>query len=330
MSLSWASPGWLLALALLPALAWWHHARAGFGELRYSRLPIAAGGAWRLHLPFWCRLLALVLLVVALARPQLGYAWEESLTEGIDIAVALDTSISMSADDFRPADRLTVAKRVVRDFIAERPGDRLSLVTFAGTALTRAPLTSDRRMLDRLVADLEISQPTDGGTAIGMALAGAAARLQGAEGEGRVIVLVTDGMNNAGEIDPIAAAAVAEGLGIRVYTIGVGTDGRVRVTLRQVHPVTGEVEVHRRTMENQLDEELLEEIADRTGGRFFRATDADALAGIFSEIDRLEKTEREVKRYVRYREAFPPLAGAALGLLLLPLALAATSSTAEP
>jgi Ca-activated chloride channel family protein len=279
-------------------------------------------------LPFYARLGALALVLVALARPQLGYAWEESKTAGIDIAIALDVSVSMSADDFRP-DRLAVARRVVREFVGARAGDRIALVTFAGTALTRAPLTSDRRMLDELVAALEISTRLDG-TAIGMALASAAGRLRDAGGESRVIVLVTDGMNNAGEIDPLAAAAVCAGLGVRVYTVGVGTEGRVKLSVRQTDPRTGESVVEEIVMENQLDEELLREIARRTGGRFYRATDAGALAGIFAEIDRLEKTEREVKRYVRYQEAFMPLAWGALALVLAPLALTALRMTAEP
>jgi len=324
-----AAPGWLAALAALPLLAWWHHGRAGLGAITYSRLPAGSGRSWRLHLPFYARLGALALLIAALARPQLGYAWEESRTAGIDIAIALDTSVSMSADDFRPDDRLAVARRVVREFIAARAGDRIALVSFAGTAFTRAPLTSDRRMLDGLVAALEISTRLDG-TAIGMALASAAGRLQDAGGESRVIVLVTDGMNNAGEIDPLAATAVCDGLGIKVYTVGVGTEDRVVLTVRMPHPVTGEPVVQRMPMDDQLDEELLREIADRTGGRFFRATDADALAGIFAEIDRLEKTEREVKRYVRYEEAFMPLAWGALALLLAPLGLTALRVTAEP
>lgn len=324
-----AAPLWLAGLALVPLLIWWHHRRAGYGAITYSRLPIGAGRAWRLHLPFYLRLAALGLTLVALARPQLGYTWEESRTEGIDIAIALDTSISMSADDFAPDDRLAVARRVVREFVAERAGDRIALVTFAGTALTRAPLTSDRRMIDELVGGLEISTSLDG-TAIGMALASAAARLKDAGGESRVVVLVTDGMNNAGEIDPVAAAAVCEGLGIRVYTVGVGTEGRVRVTVSAIDPRTGEPMTRELVMEDQLDEELLRGIAGRTGGRFFRATDADALAGIFAEIDRLEKTEREVKRYVRYREAFMPLAWTALALLLVPVPLNLIGVTAEP
>lgn len=324
-----AAPLWLAGLLLLPALAWFHHRRAGAGALAYSRLPEGAGRSWRLHLPFYLRLAALALLLVALARPQLGYAWEESLTEGIDIQVVLDVSGSMAAEDFQPDNRLTVARQVVGDFIAGRTGDRIGLTTFSGSAVTRAPLTTDRRMLGVLVDSLEINTEMDG-TAIGVALANGAARLKDSEAESRVIVLVTDGVNNTGAIDPLSAAAVCDGLGIRVYTVGVGTRGEVTIPLRQRHPVTGRVQVTRMRLHNPLDEALLQRIAERTGGAYYRATDTDSLRRIFEEIDRLEKTKIEVKRYVRYEETFQPLAWTALGLLLLPLGTAALRLTAEP
>jgi Ca-activated chloride channel homolog len=326
-----ATPAWLLLVAALPLLAWLHHRRSGLGALTYSRLPqgVGAGGGWRLHLPFYARLAALALVAVALARPQLGYTWEESLTEGIDIELALDISGSMGGEDFQPDNRLAVAKRVVRDFVAGRTGDRIGLVVFSGAALTRSPLTTDRRMLDQLLDQVELNTLPDG-TAIGVALASAAARLKGSEAKSRVIVLVTDGVNNAGAIDPISATAVCQGLGLKVYTIGVGTTGRVAVPMRLRNPLTGQVETRRVLMENQLDEALLERIAERTGGRFFRATDAASLREIFADIDRLEKTQMKVKRYVRYREAFQPFAWSALALLLAPLAAAALKVTAEP
>jgi Ca-activated chloride channel family protein len=324
-----AAPGWLALLAAVPVLAWLHHRHGGTGALTFSRLPAGAGGGWRLHLPFYARLAALAVLAVALARPQLGYSWEESLTEGIDIAIALDVSGSMGGEDFPPDNRLTVAKRVVRDFVAGRTGDRIGLVVFSGSALTRAPLTTDRRMLDELIGSVELNTlPV--GTAIGVALASSAARLKDSEAKSRVIVLVTDGVNNAGEIDPISAAAVADGLGIKVYTVGVGTRGRVAVPMQIKNPRTGRIETRKVMMENQLDEALLGRIAERTGGRYFRATDSDSLRQIFGEIDRLEKTEMKVKRYVRYRESFQPWAWSALALLLVPLATTALGLTGEP
>jgi Ca-activated chloride channel family protein len=324
-----AQPLWLLLLAAMPLLALAHHRRSGLGALTVSRLPARRSGRWRLHLPFYCRLLAFAAAVVALARPQLGFAWEESTTEGIDIQIALDISGSMGAEDFQPENRLAVAKRVVRDFVARRPADRLGLTVFGGTALTRAPLTTDRRMLDELVASLDLSEVADG-TAIGVGLANAAARLEAGGARSKVVILVTDGVNNAGEIDPRSAAALAEGLGIRVYTVGVGTAGRVPVPVRVIDSWTGRPEVRRVLMDVEVDEALLQEISRRTGARFFRATDARALAEVFLEIDRLEKTPLAVKRYVRYREAFAPFAWTALAFTLLPLAAAASRLTAEP
>ena len=324
-----ADPLWLVLLLMVPLLAWLHHRTGPGGALTYSRLPAGTAGAWRLHLPFYLRLTAFVLLTLALARPQLGTRWEESLTEGIDIQIALDVSGSMGAEDFEPDNRLTVAKDVVQDFIRGRTGDRIGIVIFSGAARTRAPLTNDRDMLRRLVASLELGTLADG-TAIGVALAKTAARLVESEAESRVVVLVTDGVNNAGEIDPLSAAAVCDGLGIKVYTIGVGTEGPVPVPLTRRDPRTGRRVTRRVVMENQLDEELLRRIASRTGGAYFRATDAEGLRNIFDEIDRLERTPLKVKRFVHYEELFPPLVWAGLGLLLLPLAVAALGVTAEP
>ncbi len=331
-----ASPAWLLLLLALPLLAWAHHRRSSLGALTYSRLPDGGGrpggrtrGAWRLHFPFYARLLAFLCLVLALARPQLGYAWEESLTEGIDIQLVLDVSGSMGAEDFQPKDRLSVAKEVVKEFVAGRPGDRIGLTIFSGAAMTRAPLTTDRDMLGMIVDSVGLNTLPDG-TAIGVALASAAARLKDGQAKTKVVVLVTDGANNAGAIDPISAAALCKGLGLKVYTIGVGSAGRVPVPLPVQDPVTGRIVTRRYMMNVPVDEPLLQQISQRTGGQFFRATDREGLQRIFHEIDRLEKTPLQVKRYVRYREAFPPLVWAGLALLLLPLAAAGLQVTAEP
>jgi Ca-activated chloride channel family protein len=323
-----ADPLWLAALLALPLLALLHHRRGGSGALVVSRLPARAGGAWRLHLPFYFRLLALGAALVALARPQLGYAWEESTAEGIDIQLVLDVSGSMAAEDFEP-DRLEVAKRVARDFVARRPADRIGLTTFSGTAVTRAPLTSDRRMLDEILAALAITTEQDG-TAIGVALANAASRLRDSGAKSKVVVLVTDGVNNAGEIDPGSAAALAQGLGLVVYTVGVGTTGEAPIRVEVRDPLTGRSVERRVRMKVEVDEELLRRIAARTGGRFYRATDPDALAQVFAEIDRLERTPLRVKRYVRYRESFQPFAWSALALAAAPLLLALVGWTVEP
>jgi len=323
-------PLWLLLLLALPLLAWLHHRRPALGALTYSRLPRPrAGGRWRLHLPFYARLLALGCLVLGLARPQLGYAWEESLTEGIDIAIALDISGSMGAEDFQPKNRLSVAKQVVQEFVAGRTGDRIGVVVFSGTALVRAPLTTDHAMLDLLIDSVDLNSQPDG-TAIGVALANAAARLKDSAAKSKVILLVTDGVNNAGEIDPLSAAALCKGLGIKVYTIGVGAAGRVPVPFPWIDPLTGRREVRRTLMNIPVDAALLTAIAGKTGGQFYKATDNASLHRVFQEIDRLEKTQIKVKRYVRYREAAQPFLWAGLGLLLFPLAAAGLQLTAEP
>jgi len=326
-----ADPLWLLLLLAVPPLVWHHHRRSGHGALAVSRLPARTAGAWRLHLPFYSRLLAFGALAVALARPQLGYAWEEATTEGIDIQIALDISGSMGAEDFQPKNRLEVAKRVARDFVARRPADRIGLTVFGGTALTRAPLTSDRRMLDELLASIELNDVPDG-TAIGVALANAAARLKASTAKSKVIVLVTDGVNNSGEIDPLSAAALAQGLGIKVYTVGVGSagDAPVPVPVQVRDPATGRVVTRTVPMHVEVDEDLLRSISKRTGGTFYRATDPKALAGVFAEIDRLEKTPLKVKRYIRYQERFQPFAWVALALLALPLLTSTLRVTAEP
>jgi Ca-activated chloride channel family protein len=291
--------------------------------------PVASRGAWRLHLPFYLRLAALGCLALALCRPQLGYASEESLTEGIDIELLLDISGSMAAEDFLPRNRLAVAKQVVKQFVAGRTGDRIGLVVFSGTAMTRAPLTTDHAMLQLLVDSVELNSLPDG-TAIGVALAAGAARLRGSPAKTRIMVLVTDGGNNAGEIDPLSAAAMSKGLGIKVYTVGVGTAGRVPVPLPMRNLETGQIEIHRQMMNVAVDEELLRQIAQRTGGRYWKASDLRSLEDTFRDIDRLEKTPLRVKRYVRYREAFAPLALAGLSLLALPLAAAGLQVSAEP
>lgn len=326
-------PLWLLLLLLLPLLVWWR-ARGGTAALNISRLPRSAsgapaGGGWRLHLPFALRCLAFALVVLALARPQQGYSWEESLTEGIDIQIALDISGSMGAEDFQPKNRLEVAKRVVNEFIDLRPADRIGLTVFSGAAMTRSPLTTDRQMLHFLIDAVELNTLPDG-TAIGLALANATARLKDSEAKTKVIVLVTDGVNNAGAIDPASAAAIAEGLGVKVYTIGVGTAGRVPVPLPVQNPRTGRREIRRVLMNVQVDEELLAQIAERTGGKFFQATNESSLREIFSEIDALEKTPIATKTYVRYEEIFQPLVWAALALLLLPLLGSGLNWTVEP
>ena len=321
---SLADPLWLLLLLALPLLAWRHHRRGARGALTFSELPQGAGGAWRLHLPFYSRLVALALLVLALARPQLGYAWEESTTEGVDIQLVLDMSGSMGAEDFAPKNRLEVAKKVIADFVAGRPGDRIGLVAFAGQALTQVPITTDYAVLEEAIRHLRIGILEDG-TAIGTGIATAANRLRRAPGKSKVIVLLTDGENNAGTVDPRTAAQAAATFGIRIYTIGVGTEGEAPVPTGQ-----GPLGLRYQTMPVKIDEVLLGEVARMTGGRYFRATDAQSLANIFGEINRLEKTPVQHLVYRRYDEAYRWPLGLGLLALALELVVSATFAVRVP
>ena len=319
--LSFRDPELLFLLLLVPVAIFLkiRRERRGDGALSVPTLAFAAATRPTLrvrlrHVPFVLALLGWSTLVVALARPRLGLERTESWTEGVDIFVALDASGSMAAEDFKPRNRFFVAKGAVRQFVEGRTNDRLGLLTFAGRSRTVVPLTTDRAMLlDRLGA-LTLGDQGDG-TAIGMALGNALARLRPSKAKSRVIVLVTDGGNNAGEIDPDTAAGIAKALGVRVYTIGVGTvSGPVEIPVPIRDPETGRV-VERRILANvDVDEALLQRIASATGAKFFRATDAKSLVEIFSEIDRLEKSEIKTARFTRYREVYPraALPGAAL------------------
>lgn len=319
--LSLRDPELLLLLLLVPLAIFLRiqRERRGDGALAVPTLAFAAATrpTFRVrvrHVPFVLALLGWSALVVALARPRLGLERTESWTEGVDIFVALDASGSMAAEDFKPRNRFFVAKSAVRQFVEGRTSDRLGLLTFAGRSRTVVPLTTDRAMLLERLAALTLGDQGDG-TAIGMALGNALARLRPSKAKSKVIVLVTDGGNNAGEIDPDTAAGIARALGVRVYTIGVGTvSGPVEIPVPIRDPETGRV-VERRILANvDVDEALLQRIASATGAKFFRATDAKGLVDIFSEIDRLEKSEIRTARFTRYREVFPRAAvpGAAL------------------
>lgn len=280
---------------------------------------------WRVrfrHVPFVLGCLGFAGLVVALARPRVGLERTESWTEGVDIVVALDASGSMAAEDFKPKNRFFVAKAATRTFVEGRPQDRLGLIAFAGRSRTVVPLTTDRAMLLTRLAELKLGDQGDG-TAIGMALGNSLARLGASKAKSKVVVLVTDGGNNAGEIDPDTAANVAKGLGIRVYTVGVGTaGGPVEIPVPVRDPETGRV-VERRVMAQvDVDEKLLGRIAETTGGRYFRATDPAGLAETYAEIDRLEKTEVKTTTYTRWRETFPRVAIPAAAVLALAAGLA--------
>ena len=311
-----ADPLFLLAMIPLGILFFWDRRR----NWSRSWLPIPDGAAfevrgWRAAvsdaLP-WIWLLAGTLLVIAVARPQTGAARVTVRSEGIDIMLAIDVSGSMRAEDLGPDNRLEVAKQVAGTFVEGRTGDRIGLVVFAGGAYTQCPLTLDYSVLTDLLEEVDFGQPD--GTAVGMALATAVNRLRDTEGESRVVILLTDGQNNAGEIDPITAAEAAKALGVRVYTVGAGTDGPARVPVDD--PVFGRRYV---TIDAQLDEETLARIAEITGGRTYRATSSKALAAIYEEIDQLETSQAETTEYVQYEEQGPRLALVAALLLALSL-----------
>jgi Ca-activated chloride channel homolog len=323
-----ADPAWLwLALtAPLALTAAWLRERRGAAVVFPGLARLAAARPslrTRLrHAPAALGALGLLLGSAALARPQLGSVRQNVTTRGVDIVVALDVSGSMAAEDFQPKNRLAVAKGVVAGFVRRRTSDRIGLVIFAAQSLTKSPLTTDTSVLLRQLDDVSLNQLPDG-TAIGSGLATALTRLRRSKAKSRVVVLVTDGVNNAGEIDPATAADLAKAMEIRVYTVGVGRGGQVPMPVQVQDPFTGRITSRTMPVEVEIDEALLKRIADRTGGEFFRATDAGSLRGIFDRIDHLEKSEIKLATFRRYRELFPTVlaaaasALAAAGLLLM-------------
>ena len=267
------------------------------------------------HLVFVTFLIALSFFVVVLARPQSSKNWENVTTEGIDIVIALDISSSMLAQDFQP-DRLEAAKNVAMEFISGREYDRIGLVVFAGEAFTQCPLTTDRAVLLNLFKDIQSGMIEDG-TAIGNGLATAVARIKDSEAVSRVVILLTDGENNRGEVAPVTAAEIAKTFGIRVYTIGVGTIGTAPYPV-QVQTPFG-VQTQLRDMEVKIDEKTLQEISDITDGQYFRATSNTKLEEIYKQIDALEKSKIEVREFSRKSEEFLPFA--LLGALFLIVSL---------
>ena len=265
------------------------------------------------HLPFALRAAAFALLVVALARPQDIEQNVRTNTEGIDIVLAIDVSASMLARDFRP-DRITAAKEVAGSFVADRYGDRIGLVVFAAEAFTQSPLTTDQSTLQTLLARIRSGLIDDSGTAIGNGLATAINRLRESEAKSKVIILLTDGVNNRGQIAPMTAAEIARAQGIRVYTIGVGTEGTAPYPAVGIYgQPTGDVVMAK----VEIDEKTLGAMADLTGGKYFRATDNAKLKAIYDEINQLEKSKVEVTERISYHERFLVWALAALGALLL-------------
>jgi Ca-activated chloride channel family protein len=264
------------------------------------------------HLMFVLRLIALALLITALARPRtVDVSTKTKTTRGIDIVMAIDVSASMLAKDLLP-NRLEALKEVAADFIDGRPNDRIGLVEYAGEAYTKTPITTDKSIVQRSLRDIKYNTIIEGGTAIGMGLATSVNRLKDSRAKSKVIILLTDGVNNSGFIDPKIASELAVEYGIKVYTIGLGTNG-MALSPVAINP-NGTFRYGRQQVE--IDEKLLEEIADATGGKYFRATNNKKLAEIYKEINKLEKTEIEEKKYYNYDEKYRPLVLLA-GLLLL-------------
>lgn len=311
-------PEVLWLLALVPLLALLRGKRGPTSSVRYSTAEVAKivadarksrAGQWLMAL----RLGALAVLVVALARPQLVQGTTEVEASGIDIILAVDASSSMEAMDFKmngkPFNRIDVVKSVVAKFVEARPNDRIGLVAFAGRPYMMSPLTLDHHWLRRRLEDLQVGTVEDG-TAIGSAIASGVNRLRDQDAKSKVVVLLTDGMNNAGKIAPKTAAEAAETLGIKVYTIGAGSRGEAPI------PVTDQVGNRRLVMaEVDIDEASLKEVARKTGAKYFRATDTRSLEKIYEEINKLETTTRKVKKFERYTELF--VWPAVLALLLL-------------
>ena len=311
-------------IVLVPVLLWLRmRGTRQSASVRYSAVEeVKASGVGQSRVahrvPTILRGLALTAFIVALARPQTGITTENVLTEGIDIVLALDVSSSMLAEDLEP-NRLEAAKAVATDFVTGRRNDRMGLVAFAGQAFTQAPLTFDYGVVQSLLGELDIGMIEDG-TAVGMGLATAVKRLQASDAASKVVILLTDGRSNRGEIGPVTAAQMAQALGVRVYTIGAGSRGTARVPVPDGFGGTRYA-----SMQVDIDEVTLQEVAELTGGQYFRATDTESLAAIYSEIDELERTEIEVENFTQFGEEFPIPLGIGFILLLTELGLAQTA-----
>jgi Ca-activated chloride channel homolog len=328
MTFQFAAPWLLTLLTLIPLLAYVLHrkqARHQTAGLRFARVGLVRQGrTWRTTLrPLLTvgRLLAIALLIIGLARPQLAQAKEIVHGEGVDIVIAQDISGSMASLDFQPQNRLEAAKAVVDDFISRRTYDRIGLVVFAHEAFSQSPMTTDHAVLDRLLKQIKLAPDLqlEDGTAIGLGLANAANMLKDSTAKSRVVILLTDGANNAGEIAPETAAEAAQALGIKIYTIGMGRPGQVPVPVAS--PFGGQEIVYH---ESNLDEGLLKQIAAKTSGQYFRATDTADLQRIYDHINQLEKSQIEITHYSEQIELMMWALVPALALVLSEQALSQT------
>lgn len=322
-NIEFANPKLLWLLLLVPlAIVWYvlrhkkQEASVRFSDLKgFAKLP-KSWKAYLRHLLFALKMAALALLIVALARPQSSSTNSTSNIEGIDIVMAMDVSGSMLARDLKP-DRLTAAKTVASDFVKDRPGDRMGLVIFSGETFTQVPLTTDHGVMLNMLGEMKNGLIEDG-TAIGDGLATAVSRLKDSEAVSKVVILLTDGLNNAGSVDPYTAAEMAKLFGVRVYTIGVGSYGTAP------YPVQTPFGTQIQQMKVEIDEKLLASVAGMTGGKYFRATSNQKLDEVYQEIDKLERSKIEVTEFRRLHEEFYPLVAWALALLLLEFLLRKT------
>lgn len=309
---------WLLAV---PALMVLHYIYLELSQ-RHPHLRVSTSVPWLKggtsvmallrHVPFILRTAALVLIVIAIARPRSSEQIEKVDTEGIDIVLAMDVSTSMLARDLTP-DRISASKDIAIEFISQRPSDRMGIVVFAGESFTQCPLTTDRATLINLMKEVQTDLIEDG-TAIGNGLATAVARMKDSDAKSRVVILLTDGVNNRGEVSPQMAAEIAKTYGVRVYTIGVGTDNETAP-----YPVMTPWGVEVQNVRVEIDEELLSQVAESTGGKYFRATDNTKLAEIYSEINKMEKVRTTVDSFPVYKELFGKFALLALLAIVLEL-----------
>jgi Ca-activated chloride channel family protein len=331
--ITFAHPVLLWFLLALPVIAFLRSRKGRRAAVRYASIATARTVARTTRarlgqlLPY-LRLPAAALLIVALARPQVTHSKNKIEASGVDMMLALDVSGSMQALDLRldgqRADRLTVVRSVVSKFIAARPNDRIGIIAFAGQPFLVSPLTLDHDWLEKSLSRVTVGTGEDG-TAIGSALAASVNRLRQSDAKSKIVVLLTDGMNNAGSVQPALAAKAAAALGIKVYTIAVGAEGRAPI------PVVDEAGRKRIVMgEVEVDEQTLRGIADATGGAFFRATDTESLTSIYARIDNLEKTVRTMNRFERHEERFPWAAFPAVALLLAEVGLGATALRRVP
>ena len=326
--MTFANPGYFLLLLPLAAYVIWYLLRNDRSEpsmqvsttSMYDKLP-KSPLAWLRHLPFLLRVAGLVLLVIVLARPQSTHSWQRSEVEGIDIMMAVDISTSMLAEDLKP-NRLEAAKQVAADFINGRPNDNIGLTIFAGQSFTQSPLTTDHTVLLNIFNNVSCDMVQNGtimdGTAIGDGVANAVTRLKDSQAKSKVIILLTDGSNNRGEISPLTAAEIAKTFGIRVYTIGVGTNGTAP------YPIQAYGRTIYQNIPVEIDENTLQQIAQTADGQYYRATSNSKLKEVYEEIDKLEKTKLNVKDFSRKNEEFIPFALAAMLCILLELLLRLT------